>query len=104
MDRVASDADLILHRVTRDKLLVFTFRAVRRMIGGVRFVVMMRVREEHPDRFQIDMPSRRAPSDGKQDGEKGAGTRHVRRTSTDLSACRKTGVSVAFRMSVRGLG
>jgi hypothetical protein len=59
---------LVLRHIAREDLLMIVMRADRRVIRVVIVVGVMFVFEHHPDRLQIDMPSRRAPSDGKQDG------------------------------------
>jgi hypothetical protein len=81
-----SRTDRILRHVTRENLLVIVMRADGRVIGVVVVVLrVMFVIEHHTDRFQIGMPGRRAPSDGEQDCEKCANTRHQ---FTGVANCR----------------
>lgn len=69
-------ASLVFHHIAGENLLVGLVRVTGGVIQRVIVVVVMRVRQDQADRFQLDMPSRRAPGDGEQEGWDYAKPRH----------------------------
>lgn len=75
-NRHRAGTNLVLGDIPGEDVLVTVMDADRRVVRIVVAMRMVPVFENHAHRLQVDMPSCRAPGDGKEDGEKGADARH----------------------------